>query len=218
MKKSEVLYRFREYLTERGFGPGDKLPGELELAEAFGISRGDIREVLMHFSHLGLLKRIKKRGTFIQEVPYGHIQDDLAFCFQLADLPADDLLEARIAMELAIAPLLIKRINRETLERLRKNVTDMENAAEKPETADLLDRDFHLELFTLSGNSVLKILSGMLYTIFRKDYRTRFQTPRWVLRSASNHRQLLDAIEAGDEEKLRELIRIHLMPPTDPVL
>ena len=59
MKKSEVLYRFREYLTERGFGPGDKLPGELELAEAFGISRGDIREVLMHFSHLMITSSVQ---------------------------------------------------------------------------------------------------------------------------------------------------------------
>ena len=47
MNKTEILQKFREYLTGNGFGPGDKLPGEMELAEQFGISRGDIREVIM---------------------------------------------------------------------------------------------------------------------------------------------------------------------------
>ena len=80
MNKTEILQKFREYLTGNGFGPGDKLPGEMELAEQFGISRGDIREVLMHFSHLGLLSRVKKRGTFICEVPYANLQNDMTLC------------------------------------------------------------------------------------------------------------------------------------------
>lgn len=215
MKKNELLHRFRSYLTENGFGPGDKLPGELELAESFGTSRGDIREVLMHFSHLGVLVRVKKRGTFIREVPYEHLQDDIALCFQLAKLSYSDLLEARIALEQAVVPLFIRRINRETVAELRKNIAAMEAAEDNPEQADSLDRDFHLKLFEVPGNSALKIFSNVLYTLFRKEFRKPFQTVQWVRRSAENHRKILDAMEAGDEKLALTRIMEHLSVRND---
>ena len=213
MNKTEILQKFREYLTGNGFGPGDKLPGEMELAEQFGISRGDIREVLMHFSHLGLLSRVKKRGTFICEVPYANLQNDMTLCFQLAQLPYSDLLEARIALELSVAPLLIKRINRESTEKLQTIINEMKQSTEDPVRADALDREFHLQLLAVSGNSVLKLYSNVLYTIFRQEFRKNYQTPQWVRRSTEDHQQILNAISSGDEDKVRALIRSHLQPP-----
>lgn len=212
MNKTEILQKFREYLTGNGFGPGDKLPGEMELAEQFGISRGDIREVLMHFSHLGLLTRIKKRGTFICEVPYANLQNDITLCFQLAQLPYSDLLEARIVLEVSVAPLLIKRINREMIEKLQSIIDEMKNAADDPVWADALDREFHLQLLAVSGNNVLKLYSNVLYTIFRQEFRKRYQTPEWIKRSAEGHQQILNAITAGDADRVRVLINSHLNP------
>ncbi|MBO5959222.1 MAG: FadR family transcriptional regulator [Lentisphaeria bacterium] len=212
MNKTEILHRFREYLTKNGFGPGDKLPGEMELAERFGISRGDIREVLMHFSHLGLLSRIKKRGTFICEVPYANLQNDMILCFQLAQIPYNDLLEARIALELSVAPLLIKRINREHTEILQGLIDEMKQSIDDPVRADALDREFHLQLLAVSGNSVLKLYSNVLYTIFRQEFRKDYQTARWIKRSLDDHQQILNAITSGDEEKVRQLISSHLKP------
>lgn len=212
MNKTEILYRFRNYLTENGFGPGDKLPGEMELAGHFGISRGDIREVLMHFSHLGLLSRVKKRGTFICEVPYANLQNDMTLCFQLAQIPYDDLLEARIALELSVAPLLIKRINREQTGKLQSLIEDMKQTISDPHRADALDREFHLQLLAVSGNSVLKLYSNVLYTIFRQEFRKNYQTTKWIKRSLEDHQQILNAVTAGDEERVRQLIRSHLQP------
>ena len=42
-----LLEQFEAYLVEAGFRPGDRLPGELELAQRFGVSRGTIREIIV---------------------------------------------------------------------------------------------------------------------------------------------------------------------------
>ena len=42
-----VCIKFRN-IFRSDYGPGDKLPGEKSLRQV-GVSRGDIREVLMHF-------------------------------------------------------------------------------------------------------------------------------------------------------------------------
>ena len=88
----------------------------------------------------------------------------------------------------------------------------MKDAAEDPVRADALDREFHLQLLAVSGNSVLKLYSNVLYTIFRQEFRKNYQTPRWVKRSTEDHQQILNAISAGDEEKVRSLISSHLQP------
>ena len=45
-----LLEQFEAYLVEAGFRPGDRLPGELELAQRFGVSRGTIREIIVHLT------------------------------------------------------------------------------------------------------------------------------------------------------------------------
>ena len=61
-----LIERFQNYLLDSGLSTGDPIPKEIELAEMFEVSRSDIREVIQHFAQLGLLKRVKKRGTVIQ--------------------------------------------------------------------------------------------------------------------------------------------------------
>lgn len=212
MDKVELLRAFRSYLSENNYGPGDKLPGEIDLAAFFDVSRGDIREVLMHFSHLGVLTRIKKRGTFIREIPYEDLHDDISLCFKLADMKYDDLKEARIALELAIVPLVIKRISRETASRLEELIDAMEKSLSTPDKADAYDRDFHLLFFEIASNNALILFSSVLCTLFRAEYRKRFHTPEWIRISADSHRRILQAALSGDEELLKQEITAHLSP------
>ena len=209
MDKSELLHHFRDYLGGGNFGPGDKLPGEIELAASFGVSRGDIREMLMHFAHLGVLHRVKKRGTFIREIPYEDLHDDISLCFKLAKMKYEDLSEARLALELAVVPLIVKRISRESAERMEEKIDAMENAA-TPEEADACDRDFHLIFFEIAGNSALRLFSNVLYTLFRSEYRKKVHTPEWIARSVATHREILAAAKMGDASGLTRLITEHL--------
>jgi GntR family transcriptional regulator len=61
--------RLRSMIHEGKLSPGSRLPNELELAEAMGVSRGTIRAALHLLQQQGLIWRRQGVGTFISEKP-----------------------------------------------------------------------------------------------------------------------------------------------------
>lgn len=47
--------------------PGDKIPGETELIDLFGVSRTVVRQALKEMVYEGLIRREKGKGTFVSE-------------------------------------------------------------------------------------------------------------------------------------------------------
>jgi GntR family transcriptional regulator len=60
-----------EVLTDlaESYQPGDRLPSEPDLANAYGVSRPTIREVLRSLEGDGLVRRVHGVGTFVTQVP-----------------------------------------------------------------------------------------------------------------------------------------------------
>jgi len=52
-------------IRDRGLEPGERLPGEHELCELFGVSRTVVRQALAELEHEGVVWREKGRGTFV---------------------------------------------------------------------------------------------------------------------------------------------------------
>ena len=80
-----------------GWGPGDRLPNENDLAEQLGVSRGTLREAIRLLTAQGILTAQKGRGTFVAE------NASLPGRFDLENLPVErsrlaDLFEARLLL------------------------------------------------------------------------------------------------------------------------
>lgn len=64
-----LYHQLKRWLSRRilsgEFAPGARLPGELELAERFGLSRGVVRQALNELRYEGLVSRERGRGTFV---------------------------------------------------------------------------------------------------------------------------------------------------------
>lgn len=201
---------FKAYLLENDFKPGSRLENELDLAERFRVSRGTIREVLMHLQSLGVIERIKNKGTFIREFSYGKLEESISFCFQFSGFGFEELKEARLYLELSIMPLVVKRITPEQAGQLKENIGQMEKCISSPEKADLLDREFHVKLFEIAGNRILKIFSNVLNLLFRRQYRGKFLNPKAKQDSIMEHMALIDAIMAEDVAGASGIIRKHI--------
>ena len=69
-----ALQAIRKLITEQGFGPGDALPSQRDLAVQLGVSRASLREALSSLSALGVISIQPGKGVFVQspvELPRG---------------------------------------------------------------------------------------------------------------------------------------------------
>ncbi len=212
MAYSELIERFEQYLADQQFRVGDKLPGELELAEIFGVSRGTIREIIVHFSLLGILERKPNRGTVIAEPDIAAIGRNLAFQIRWLGCGREELKATRKMLETAMVPDLLRCITPAQFDRLTAIIDAMEKAADRVDEADALDLQFHLVLMEISGSKLMLIFSQVLTLLFNREHRRKFLNTAAVHKSISSHRQMLQAIREQDADKFKKLIEAHIAP------
>lgn len=63
--KAEILAR----ITDQRWGPGALLPGEVELAESFGVARATVNRAMRELTEAGFLERRRKAGTRVRSSP-----------------------------------------------------------------------------------------------------------------------------------------------------
>ncbi len=208
----DLLTRFQAYLTEGGFRPGDRLPGELELAERFGVSRGTIREVITHLSLQGVLERRPNRGTILVRPDAETIGRELAFQLRLLECGREELKAARRMLELALLPETVRCVTAARLDELRRLVDEMETLEGDPEAADRLDLAFHRLLLETPGNRLLSVFAEVIGLLFDREHRQKFQSRAAVQKSVADHRKMLAALVARDGETMAKLMNDHLEP------
>ena len=212
MNQVELLRKFQKYILSEKFKPGNKLPGELQLAEIFNVSRGTIREIIIHLSLLGILERSTKRGTFVRKATYADVGQTLNFQLQTIGCSFEEMKATRLMLETAQVKLLIQYATPVKLEELKMLNEKMSHHEAAPDEAERLDLNFHLALLEISGNRILQVLGQVLVLMFEKKYRGKFRTPEAIRTSVNNHWKILDAIEKKDAVSLKKLISEHINP------
>lgn len=207
-----LIERFQNYLLDSGLSTGDPIPKEIELAEMFEVSRSDIREVIQHFAQLGLLKRVKKRGTVIQELNEDALNRSFIFCLQMGGFYFEEMKEVRIIMETAIAPLIVSRITPENLEKLDRNLQEQFAALDDSVRFEELDSQFHALLFSCCQNRLLSLFTNLLPILFQKKYRERLLSRSWREIGYHSHCKLVEVLRNHDLALFKELILQHIMP------
>lgn len=64
----QLMQEISRLLLEGAIKPGDRLPTEMELIEALGVSRGTITRAMMSLAEEGILKRERSKGTFVSDL------------------------------------------------------------------------------------------------------------------------------------------------------
>lgn len=124
----QLKERLLQYFEREGFVPGDRLPGDFDLCERYGVSRTVVRQALTELEYDGVIERIKGKGTFYATPKVGEglaqsltgLYEDVAArggelvseVRRLEVIPADQRLSAELEIE-TFQPVIV-------LERLRK--------------------------------------------------------------------------------------------------
>ena len=194
--------------------PGDKLPTESEIMQAFGVSRTVVREALSKLQAAGLVETHHGVGTFVlQPRAAGMFRLDSADIATSVDVLA--VLELRISLETESAGLAATRRTEEQLLAMRQALDDFErNVAVAGDTV-APDFRFHLQIAQATGNPYFAdIMSHLGTTIIP---RTRINAIRnldrggtYLSRVNREHEEIYAAIARRDPESARAAMRIHL--------
>jgi len=134
----EALFRA---ITEHQILPGTKLPEE-ELAEAFGVSRTRIRELLQRLSYYGIVETPPHRTAYVAKP---------------SEADAREVFQARRVLESGMIPYVIERIGEKDEADLRQ-ILQLENTAtheNNRSSAINYSGQFHIRLCEVLRNKTL---------------------------------------------------------------
>ncbi|GAB2737043.1 GntR family transcriptional regulator [Salinifilum aidingensis] len=201
--REQSLHKLREAISSGQLVPGTRLI-ETELSEALAVSRGTLREALRHLVQEGLVVSDERGRLLVRALTVSEVRDIFAVRRSLETLAAETLCELPDRTD-------VVRSLRQALEELRNTEQDLAALVES-------DLGFHHRLCALTGNQTLvqswQHISGLTRaTISRSGQELALRNTDW-----QRHSPIVDAIEAGDAERAREVVRVHMQETTERIV
>lgn len=191
-----ALQAIRKLITEQGFGPGDALPSQRDLAVQLGVSRASLREALSSLSALGVISIQPGKGVFVQspvELSRGDAVPGWPFAAQASPL---DIFQLRYALEGFAAGLAAVTLSTGELDALEDNVAAMRNELKSGdfEAAARLDFEFHRRILLASGNQAMLSILTASADIFLESQKLPFIRVERAMETCQEHRKILRAL------------------------
>ncbi|WP_183091684.1 FadR/GntR family transcriptional regulator [Streptomyces radicis] len=210
----QVADQIRELIVEGELVPGDRLPNEGDVASAFGVSRGTVREAIRILTAANLLYSVRGAhgGTFVTRtdpsVLREHLETGLGILSGSDAISLDELLDTRMLLEVPTARLAAERRTEEHLVSLREAV-----AAEPPgsNVRYQYHRRFHTELLEASGNRLLQLVTVPVFGVIRSRFVIPPSRRKFWNEIESDHEEILALVEAADGEGAADAMRRHLV-------
>jgi len=208
----QVADQIEQLIADESLHPGDKLPGEREMAERMGVSRTVVREAIRVLGVRGLIVVKTGCGTYVQEPS---VKDAAASIERLLKLrqtsePFAQIHEVRRMIEVETAGLAAERATDQDIARLQSAVEDMSSHREEPDAYIKDDHAFHEHLAEATHNSLFNVLLGPISGLLDQVIRISVQAPGALEAGLAHHRDILDTIRQRDPEAARQAMREHL--------
>ncbi|MGF1544451.1 MAG: FadR/GntR family transcriptional regulator [Parvularculaceae bacterium] len=198
------------------YRPGDRLPGERELASRLGGSRPTVREAIIALEIGGVVDVRNGSGVYVKNPTVSH-----PLALEL-DIGPFELMEARALFEGEAAALAARCIKDEEVEALKEAIDAMVEENKQPRHRETADRRFHLLIAEATRNSAVRKVVFDLWEVREASALTarmldEVRKNGWKPRIAE-HRAIFDAISARDPNAARKAMRDHMARVIDQLL
>ncbi|MEJ8815083.1 FadR/GntR family transcriptional regulator [Variovorax ureilyticus] len=210
---SKVFAFLRDRLLEGSIQSGDRLIPERELAAQLGVSRPIVREALRALSMMGVVEIRERVGTVVRKPDVSVLGDFFAFSMaQQADI-VDDVMQARIAIEVQAARLACRHATTSDLERIAAAVDHIEATVNDSEEGSRADYEFHSALVRASRSETLVQLYAAMSTLLLRSHHERRDVvggdPAIKQYLVEDHARIFQALIARDEDRADQVLRKH---------
>ncbi len=206
-QKTEI--KLLAYIKDHQLIPGDRLPGEPQLAKTLHVGRSTLREVIRALSAKKVLEVKRGAGTFILSKDiYG--DDPLGFATVKDRIQlTKNLVDIRYLLEPTMASLAAQKASPkeiDTLQSLHQTINQL--IKEGNESYLTLDKEFHLTIAAASKNVALLRLIPVINNSI--DLYGEFTAKREINNTGHHHQDILQAITEGDSQGAYDAMLIHM--------
>ncbi len=180
---------------------GEMVPGQIYsapvLSEQFGVSATPVRESMLDLAKEGLVEPVPNKGFRVTEIT----SRDL-----------DDVARIRLMLEPPSIREITPLVPAQDLVELRRLADETVDAARTGDLVTFLDSDrtLHLTLLGYTENAMLRALVSDLRNRTRLFGLRELADAGVLERSAQEHHDLLDAIEARDAARAEQVMTTHI--------
>jgi DNA-binding FadR family transcriptional regulator len=208
------------------FAPGDSLPIESELCQAYGVSRSTIREAVKNLAAKRLLEVGPKVGTRVLPFVNWNLLDPDVLSWRLNaqfdNRIIEDLYEMRQCFEPRACYLAARDGAKDDLELISRCYADMLSTLQTPALAASAETEFHLAIIAATHNGLFVTIGGAVKTALRVSFALTQKGPGRPAMEMEPYEAVLGAILARRGEaasdamrRLLELSRLRVLTALD---
>lgn len=192
-----VYEAIKAELINGRWGEGDRLV-ETALAADYSVSRTPVREALQRLIVEGFLERNSGRGLTVKP---------------LTPEEVEDLYMSRLTLEGLAARLAAQRVSPYelvTLQELHSRQIAALDEKRDPEVLAALNREFHTEILRIGRSANVARFMAQIHESLRRYGPTTLGLPDRAKVAVEEHKRLLDAIAARNEDLAEHHARVHI--------
>ena len=195
-------------IADGRYRPGDRFPGERDLARVFKASRIAVREAIGQLSAHGIVSVRQGVGTIVNPMSKWNSLDPEVFMLLHSTQALEQVLEVRRIVEPEAAFLAAQRITDEQVQQLRPlSILPEDDTVEQHVEHDT---EFHLAIARAAQNQLLLLMVSSVSNLLRESRRCTYAVPGAIGQGHRWHQVVLSAIEARDAEAARRAMNGHL--------
>lgn len=207
----KIIRQIRSLITSGQLNPGDKLPPERKLADAFGVGRSHVRDAIRKLEFYGILKTLPQSGTFIAGLGISALEGLISDVLEIEEADFQSLVETRVLLEIAAAGRAAERRSADDIILLTKALEDYESKINLGLPSVEEDLMFHLKIAEASKNKVLKSLMLIITPDIVKNYvQLKVCNENTNLKTIEEHKKILNCIIDQDVESAKKYMKEHL--------
>ncbi|MEW5423313.1 GntR family transcriptional regulator [Amorphus sp. 3PC139-8] len=192
----QIHHALRERIVSLELKPGQNL-SRGETAEFYGVSQTPVRDAMLKLEQDGLLVIYPQSKTEVSKIDVGQARETQFL---------------RLSIELEVTRRLAALVDKAPLASTRQILSRQENALQDGdlELFAQLDRRFHLSLCEATGVANLWRLVAARSGHIDRLRNLNLPEPGKTANIVFYHRQILEALEAGDKVAVEVAVREHL--------
>jgi len=214
----KVNYAYRQFADEieaqimQGtLRPGERLPGEVELAKMFGVTRSTVREGLRQLESEGLVHRPSPRRLEVAVPQSDQLTSRASRAMVLMNVTFRELWQVARETESLASALAAEFATPDKIEMLEDTHRQFVAVENDVVETTRLDKLFHSQIGEMGENRVLDLAREPLALLLYQGFlQVAPEVPQAIDRQIEAHAHILEAIRNKDSEGARDWTRRHI--------